>query len=407
MKRRTRTLTISVVAAALTLVAPNLAFGSVLPLGLGACTHGPSCYLGPVRASFPNYASVCSGENCNFISAANWEQVAAGVTPSIASLKNDYASTGQAFSAGLSMTDLWNYWMASGIDGEYLASETSWRLDRAAIENGVRSSRALIAEIDFNGRSGFGPSQALPGWAVFIVDGYTPKGPLAVFRGRTTQMTWAQWNAQVKFAWKVSTNRVPPSTTTTTTVPTASTTTTTTTTISSSTTPSTYFRYGNQSFSTYGNVYPTALGDCTFAAAANWEQLLFGAQPDPTQIGFEFSQAGGTVNGITMSQFFSYWQQSGIAGYYFHGAQSYYTDQTDVENGVIKYGALIAELQFIQGDYVGSESVSAGSHALVVDGYTPEGPIVVTWGQTIQMSWQQWNAEVIYMYGINASTSPS
>jgi hypothetical protein len=38
---------------------------------------------------------------------------------------------------------------------------------------------------------------------------------------------------------------------------------------------------------------------------------------------------------------------------------------------------------------------------VVVDGYTPEGPLVVSWGKTIQMSWDQWNAEVVDMWGIN------
>jgi len=39
----------------------------------------------------------------------------------------------------------------------------------------------------------------------------------------------------------------------------------------------------------------------------------------------------------------------------------------------------------------------------VVDGFTPEGPLVTSWGETIQMSWEQWNAEVIGMWGIGAS----
>jgi hypothetical protein len=51
--------------------------------------------------------------------------------------------------------------------------------------------------------------------------------------------------------------------------------------------------------------------------------------------------------------------------------------------------------------------MTAGAHVVVVDGYTPEGPLVVSWGTTIQMSWQQWNVEVIGMWGINASATPN
>jgi hypothetical protein len=169
------------------------------------------------------------------------------------------------------------------------------------------------------------------------------------------------------------------------------------------------YDYGppNETYQTYGNVYPADLGDCTFAGAANWEQLLLGANPDPTVIGYEFAQAGGTANGLTMTALFNYWYQYGIAGYYLHGATPFYTDQVDVENGVLDYEALIVELQFRNGDYFGTYQMTAGAHVVVVDGYTPEGPLVVSWGTTIQMSWQQWNVEVIGMWGINASATPN
>jgi hypothetical protein len=133
-----------------------------------------------------------------------------------------------------------------------------------------------------------------------------------------------------------------------------------------------------------------------------------GANPDPTVIGYEFAQAGGSAtDGLLMSQLFNYWYVDGIAGYYLHGYTSYYTDQVDVENGVLDYGAMIASLNFVTGDYIGTQQVNAGGHIVVVDGYTPEGPLVVTWGTTIQMSWQQWNAEATAMYGINASSTPN
>ena len=133
--------------------------------------------------------------------------------------------------------------------------------------------------------------------------------------------------------------------------------------------------------------------------------IIFGSSPDPSVIGYEFAEAGGSAqDGIAFSQFLNYWYQDGIAGYYLNSYTSYYYDQTDVENAVLDYTALIATLTFVNGDYIGDYEVSAGGHAVVVDGYTPEGPLVVTWGTTIQMSWAQWNAEATGLYGINASS---
>jgi hypothetical protein len=160
-------------------------------------------------------------------------------------------------------------------------------------------------------------------------------------------------------------------------------------------------------YNNYGNLAPDGLGDCTFAAAANWEQIVLGATPDPTVIGYEFAQAGGTANGLLQTSFWSYWENSGIGGYYLTGLHSYYTDETDVENGVRDYGAMIVEFRFINGDYFGENLVSAGLHDAVVDGFTPEGPLVVSWGQTIQMSWQQWSILVVGMWGLAASTTPA
>jgi hypothetical protein len=160
-------------------------------------------------------------------------------------------------------------------------------------------------------------------------------------------------------------------------------------------------------YSNYGNVAPSNLGDCTFAAAANWEEILLGVTPDPAVIGYEFANAGGTPNGLTQSGLWNYWMTDGISGEYLAGYHSYYTDQTDVQNGVRDYGAMIVEFRFINNDYFGNIVVTAGGHDAVVDGFTPEGPLVVSWGQTIQMTWQQWNAEVVYMWGIAAGPTPT
>jgi hypothetical protein len=85
------------------------------------------------------------------------------------------------------------------------------------------------------------------------------------------------------------------------------------------------------------------------------------------------------------------------------GLSRFYTDQTSVENAVRSYGALIAELRFVQNTGFAQYTVAAGGHDVVVDGFTPEGPLVVSWGQTLQMTWAQWNSEVVGMWGSAAS----
>jgi len=158
-----------------------------------------------------------------------------------------------------------------------------------------------------------------------------------------------------------------------------------------------------ESFQNWGNGAPDALGDCTFAAAANWEQIVLGVDADPAVIGYEFARAGGTGNGLAQGALWSYWRSDGIAGVYLTGLHSYYTTEADVQNGVRDYGAMIVELSFKANWGFGPYTMPATLHDVVVDGFTPEGPLVVSWGETLQMTWEQWNAEAVGMWGIGAS----
>jgi len=157
----------------------------------------------------------------------------------------------------------------------------------------------------------------------------------------------------------------------------------------------------NELFQAYGNTY-AGLGDCTFAAAADWEQLNLGIQPDPTTIGLEFRDAGGSeTGGLSANALFNYWQTHGIANVIAKKVSRYYTDEIDLENGIRDYGELLASLAFSPGQNIAGIPQDGGGHMLVVDGFTTEGPVVVTWGMTLQMTWQQWNLEVTGLWGIN------
>jgi len=186
--------------------------------GLELCGSLPQyqCDLGPVREHFPDYGNVCSDDDCYFVSAADWEKVAAGVTPTLTTLDLDYKSAGQTFAGGLSAPDLWAYWKTSGIDGFYLSSEATVSKSSSAIENAVKAHRALIVQDVATNSSFMGTTKVRAGTAIMIVDGYTPKGPLVVYQAKTIQMTWPQWNAQVRSVWEVVVSTTAPQGTTTT-----------------------------------------------------------------------------------------------------------------------------------------------------------------------------------------------
>jgi hypothetical protein len=151
----------------------------------------------------------------------------------------------------------------------------------------------------------------------------------------------------------------------------------------------------------YGNSIGVNLGDCAFAAAADWEQIFLGFTPDESLIGFEFAQAGGNAStGLAQNALWTYWRKFGIAGHLLTGLSRYATSQTDVENGVLDYRALLAELDFAPEDGFGEETVAAGVHDVVVDGFTPLGPLVATWGDTWQLTWEQWDDEAVGMWGV-------
>jgi len=159
-----------------------------------------------------------------------------------------------------------------------------------------------------------------------------------------------------------------------------------------------------ETYKTYGNTAPSLLGDCAFAAAADWEQIVLKVEPDETVVGYQFAEAGGTaLGGIAQTAVWSYWEHYGIDGIVQTGLESFNLTPTNVENAVRDYTALIVELRFVANDYIARYNVSAGIHDVVVDGFTPEGPLVVSWGKTLQMTWEQWDDEAVGMWAISAS----
>ena len=161
---------------------------------------------------------------------------------------------------------------------------------------------------------------------------------------------------------------------------------------------------GNLTFPAYGNVAPIGIGDCTFAAVANWEEIVLGTTPDSALILSQFAEAGGTYNlGLTNSQVFNYWRDHGIGGTFLNAELPFYTDPVSLMKAIDAKAvrAVIASLNLAKGqNFAGNTMPEPSYHWVVVDGYTPQGPLVATWGTTLQMTWQQWNLEVVSMWGI-------
>ena len=158
----------------------------------------------------------------------------------------------------------------------------------------------------------------------------------------------------------------------------------------------------NDVFATYGNT-SAQISDCTFAAAADWEELNLGNDPDPTEIGIEFSQAGGTESsGLTADALFNYWRNQGIAGHKISGVSALPIDEIDVEKAILKSGELLAAVNLSSGQTTAGQYPIEGYHMFVVDGFTPQGPVIVTWGQTLQMTWQQWTLEATNLWQVNS-----
>jgi len=161
--------------------------------------------------------------------------------------------------------------------------------------------------------------------------------------------------------------------------------------------------YGTR-YPTYQNAGPGAIGDCTFAAAADWEQIVRGAQPNPAQVVAEFADAGGDNQlGLAYTTLFHYWQTHGIGGMLAGTVSAVPTDKASVEQGVRTQTALMADFQFTGSQGFGPFVPGSGGHMAVIDGFTPLGPLVVTWGATYQLSWEQWNAEIRSLWAVGST----
>lgn len=97
---------------------------------------------------------------------------------------------------------------------------------------------------------------------------------------------------------------------------------------------------------------------------------------------------GGADVGLTDTQFFDFWQNSGIDGTYLTGTTSLSSD-SEIESDLSSNYVLIADSTLPDGFPYGQ---SGGGQQWLLVGYSSYGPVIITWGQEIQVSWSDFNS---------------
>lgn len=143
----------------------------------------------------------------------------------------------------------------------------------------------------------------------------------------------------------------------------------------------------SMTFPIYGNA---TLDDCTYAAAADYLRIRTGVQLPEAAVIASFEASGG--QGLTGSQFVAAMAATGVAG----------QQLTLREVPLSQLGAYVSAQRAVIAVAVGNQPLGAvtfaGGHAIVVDGTSANGVQVVTWGQTLLISWTTWNADALSIY---------
>jgi len=145
-------------------------------------------------------------------------------------------------------------------------------------------------------------------------------------------------------------------------------------------------------YSTYGNVDPGAIDDCTMASVADWIETTLGTTPAdaPTIAAYwaaEDDDNGGADVGLTSTQLFDYWSTTGIDGSYLTSADP--VSLSSVETMLSDRYVLIATASLPDNFPLGG---AAAAHMWIVVGYSSLGPMIVTWGQEFQVTWSEFDS---------------
>ena len=158
-------------------------------------------------------------------------------------------------------------------------------------------------------------------------------------------------------------------------------------------------------FDAYANTGPGAIEDCALAAAADWIEATYGVTPAPQAILASYWSAergfhGGKDAGLSTAQLFSYWRDVGIAGTTLTG---------DVAVPLAEIGAYLARHHVLfataalPAGFPGGLG-RGGAHAWLVVGSSSSGPMLVTWGEEVQVSWADFDAWTTGVWAVTTTT---
>lgn len=140
-----------------------------------------------------------------------------------------------------------------------------------------------------------------------------------------------------------------------------------------------------QSFQEYGNgVY----GDCTMAAAADYVQIATREPLDATTLVDEYFILDHRHDGgLSDSQLFGLWEHGGIGGTTLTGSSSLAVSRAAVEGYISTVRRPLLSDVDLPASWAGG-----GGHAWLIVGFSAYGPMVLTWGDEIQLTWSAWQA---------------
>ena len=155
---------------------------------------------------------------------------------------------------------------------------------------------------------------------------------------------------------------------------------------------------GPASFPTYDNSSPFdgygPLGDCEVAAMADLIQLRTGVTYTAASLEQAYLEMSPQNAGLSDVQLFGWWS-SWDNGQQLLGETAVGTDPASIAQAVEATGQILVDVQtpgsftatMENGVPVAFGPSPGGTHTLVVTGLTPTGPVVVTWGVALAVSW--------------------
>lgn len=156
--------------------------------------------------------------------------------------------------------------------------------------------------------------------------------------------------------------------------------------------PSTCVEPDVADFPLYGNF---SLKDGSFAAAADLVIVAHGVTPLSADIAADYvSVTGGQDIGVSPQQLADFWKTNPIGGYVAPSFTLIASDEASIEAAVRANKALWVAFFIPAGSVlIGDRGLLvAVGHAAVLDGFSPVGPLLATWGTTLKITWAEWAA---------------